>query len=80
MDFLKFECLHEGNTEDRYFFSVMLWSFVPMGLAGGILLVALFRLKLADNLDDSSAVKATVVNQHVWAGLLLTYLVLPPVG
>jgi hypothetical protein len=75
LDVLSLECF-QNQSGNRFFVTVYLWCCIPILFAFIIGLIGFFRVLISK--DYLSRTK--VVNQHIWAFLLLTYLVLPPVA
>jgi hypothetical protein len=83
LDFLALECFQE-DVANRLFTTVYLWATIPIifaamiFIAGGIR-VGIHRSWNFELSDDGGPEQAKIMSQHVWALLLLSYLVLPPV-
>ena len=84
-EFLSFECTFEHSD---FFTAVYMWSVTPLLLTAAIFLGLIARLvwsscgKKKARDDDAAASKETthrIVTEHIFLGLLLTYLVVPPV-
>jgi hypothetical protein len=75
LDVLSLECF-QNQSGDRFFVTVYLWCCIPILFAFIIGLFGFFRVLISKDYLS----RTRVVNQHIWAFLLLTYLVLPPVA
>jgi len=87
LEILSLECFQSTeSSEKRYYFTVYLWSILPMIFALIIILIGLLRLlsslqqkPVASSSASSTSSSSSILSQHVWLLLLLSYLVLPPV-
>jgi hypothetical protein len=82
LDFLALECFQDAS--ERYYTSVILWSVMPLAWATVIVVTYVYRMSFLAVTQESKAYRRqqahTIKSQHVWALLLLTYVVLPPVA
>mmetsp|Transcript_26890 Transcript_26890/g.31711 ORF Transcript_26890/g.31711 Transcript_26890/m.31711 type:complete len:1775 (-) Transcript_26890:503-5827(-) len=93
LDFLALECIDTGRNP--YFDTVYLWCILPLALAGAITLVGCARILFQHSSFDlkqlwqdvqtprslfSTSKQQSIVNQHSWLLLLLSYVTLPPVS
>lgn len=76
-DFISFDCMFTSSAE---YYSVVVWSTIPIGFAIINYVVYRIKVKLLESpfLDDKEIWK--LQGDHTYYFLLLTYLVLPPVS
>jgi len=77
LEILSLECFQSQAGQYRYYATVYLWCCIPILFSCVILSLCGVRIFFTAKDQDE---KSKVVNQHIWAFLLLTYLVLPPVA
>jgi len=73
-DFLSIECF---TSHSRYYKSVYLWSLLPIFICFVVILVFVLRYFILRHYDLFEYNKTTIMNQHIWFVLVLTYVILP---
>jgi hypothetical protein len=73
LDMLSLECFQKTKDASRYFDTIYVWSTLPVLMGAFIVGLGMVRIVLRQ------LPKTTILNQHAWLLLLLSYLVLPPV-
>jgi len=78
-DFISIECF-STNAKERYFFTVYVYSIVPLVISFVLFVLAAVRLTIVALHNGSVAAANKIRSLHLYLFLFLTYLVLPPVA
>jgi len=74
-DFLTLECLNA-----TYFTGIYIWCILPFALFFSIIMVGFLKQTVLKSLLFPLVDGYTILNDHIWLILLLSYVVLPPVS